>query len=515
MRNIAKVTLLSAGILLSLTGCQKGTTVNRGKNVTFKASTKTYETRTAFGDVVTENNLNYQRIDWVEGDKILVWSDNAVVKDELTHPSFSSNNTHIATYSITNVRAEGRKSVANIADLNGRGLQYLDDEDTKYAFWGLYPAGAVTGNPSVNNSTEFTLMDAQSGVEPDMNQAFMTAVALNTTADSPVELQFYPAFTTFEFDLEAGDDDSYSLEINKFTLESEGEGGTDLAGKFVATCTDGTWVYDCEDEGNSRLITVTFPQPLTISKNHPASFRFFALPQDLKNLRITFWTNEGTKTTKLMQKGSVDQNTGDGTYVTFAGTKYHKIKGLVLPAGMFFRYITLDLQVLEWQTTNMTGVSEEFPQSTQFAVTGAKNGTTDLNQGTNARQKWYFKPGETVTVTFKMMLPAGGTWELVPVGGEEGNEVAADASLFTIKNLSSGTATTNLYGPINNTGSTDVKIEITYNGTDTAQHCFHFLTYAYSGANKTGEKYSIDSETQLYDRGRGYHTFYVNSPLYN
>ena len=49
-------------------------------------------------------------------------------------------------------------------------------------------------------------MDAQSGVEPDMNQAFMTAVALNTTADSPVELQFYPAFTTFEFDLEAGDD---------------------------------------------------------------------------------------------------------------------------------------------------------------------------------------------------------------------------------------------------------------------------------------------------------------------
>ena len=60
MRNIAKVTLLSAGILLSLTGCQKGTTVNRGKNVTFKASTKTYETRTAFGDVVTENNLNYR-----------------------------------------------------------------------------------------------------------------------------------------------------------------------------------------------------------------------------------------------------------------------------------------------------------------------------------------------------------------------------------------------------------------------------------------------------------------------
>lgn len=515
MRNIAKVTLLSAGILLSLTGCQKGTTVNRGKNVTFKASTKTYETRTAFGDVVTENNLNYQRIDWVEGDKILVWSDNAVVKDELTHPSFSSNNTHIATYSITNVRAEGRKSVANIADLNGRGLQYLDDEDTKYAFWGLYPAGAVTGNPSVNNSTEFTLMDAQSGVEPDMNQAFMTAVALNTTADEPVELQFYPAFTTFEFILKGGDDDDYRLEISKFALESEGEGGTDLAGKFVASCPNGTWTYDCEDEGNSRLINVTFPDPLVITKGTEASFRFFAFPQDLTNLRITFWTNEGTKSTKLMKKGTVSQSTGEGEYMTFAGTKYHKIKGLVLPSGMFFSYITLDLQVLEWEAKNMSGTSEEFPQTTQFAVTGAKNGRDDLNQGESARQTWYFQPGQTVKVTFKMMLPAGGTWELVPMGGTEANPVEADASLFTIRNVSSGTPSTNLYGPINDSGSTDVTIEITYNGSDTAQHSFYFLSYAYSGANRTGEKYSIDSETQLYDRGRGYHTFIVNSPLYN
>ena len=514
MRSIAKAILLSAGILLSLTGCQKGTTVGGGKNVTFKASTKTYETRTSYGDVVTENNIKYQRIDWVEGDKILVWSDNAVVKDGLTHPSFSSNNTNIATYSITNVRAEGRKSVANIDDPAGRGLRYKEDSDDKYSFWGIYPAGAVSSNPSVNNSTEFTLYDTQTGVEPDMNQAFMTAVALDTDADKPVELQFYPAFTTFEFILEGGDDDNYSLEITKFALESEGEGGTDLAGKFVATCSNGTWTYDCEDEGNSRIIDVTFPEPLTVTKGTTASFRFFALPQDLTNLRITFWTNEGTKSTKLMKKGTVNQTSGEGEYATFEGTKYHKIKGLVLPAGMFFSYITLDLQVLEWETKNMTGVSEEFPQTTQFSVTGAKNGRDDLNLGESARQQWYFQPGQTVTVTFKMMLPAGGTWELVPQGGTEANPVESDANLFTIRNVSDGTSSANLYGPINNTGSTDVKIEITYNG-DSAQHSFYFLTYAYSGPNKTGEKYSIDSETQLYDRGRGYHTFIVNSPSYN
>ena len=61
MRSIAKTILLSAGILLSLTGCQKGTTVGSGKDVKFKASANNLETRTAFGDVITENNLAIQR----------------------------------------------------------------------------------------------------------------------------------------------------------------------------------------------------------------------------------------------------------------------------------------------------------------------------------------------------------------------------------------------------------------------------------------------------------------------
>ncbi|MBR3074154.1 MAG: hypothetical protein IKH11_00165, partial [Bacteroidales bacterium] len=97
----------------------------------------------------------------------------------------------------------------------------------------------------------------------------------------------------------------------------------------------------------------------------------------------------------------------------------------------------------------------------------------------------------------------------------EENPVEADAALFTVKNLSPDAASeSNLYGPINETSSTDVKLEITYNGTDTAAHSFYFHTYAYSGANRTGTKFNIDSETQIYDRGRGYHTFFVNNANY-
>ena len=510
MKTIAKSALLCAGILLSLTGCQKGATVGGGKDVKFQASTNTHETRISYGDEVVEGGTTYERLDWVSGDKLLIWSDNAVVREGLTHPSFTSNNTNIATYSIAGITTNGRKSIATISDPAGRGLRYLDDDSQKYAFWGIYPADAVTTNPSTTNSAVLSIPNSQEGNDPDMSKAYMTAVALNTQANVPVDLEFNPAFTAFEFTVET-DSEETSLEISKFTIESEGEDGSALAGIFTASCTNGTWAYDCSDEDNTYIITVNFPDKPTVKKGTPLVFRFFALPQDIKNVRITFWTSEGVKSTKLLLKG--------GDYVTFGGTLLHKIKGLVLPTGMYFSYITLDLQVLEWEATDIDGTSAEFPQTTQFSVTGAKNGRDDLGQGESARQTWYFMPGQTIEVHFKVMLPAGGTWEVVPMGGTEANPAPDDLNNFTITNVSpavNGVATvaTNLYGPIGQSGSTDVKLQITYNGTDSDVHSLYFLTYAYSGANKGGVKYSIDSDTQLYDQ-RGYHTFIVNSPDYN
>ena len=514
MKQISNIVLLSAGILLSLTGCQKGPGVEAGNNVRFNASTG-YETRTAYSGVRDENK-KIERIDWTAGDQIMVWSDNATVRKPGS-PYFAGND-KLAVYSIGSITASDEKSIATVNDNLGGGLVYPDD-NAGTTLWGVYPASAVTASP-VNNTVSFTIDAQQQLAEnantavstanpyvdyvPNMNQAYMLAYVSGAKSSATVELPFKPAFTDFEFNISTTLESDVTVTAVEITSTS-----TAVSGGFTATCSNGTWTYTIASDAGMTAKAVLPEGGYTINAQNPGlSLNVFALPQDLTNLKVTFYTSDGNKTLKLIDRDKT-------TWLTFAGTKKHRLNGIILPSGWTFKYITMDLQVLEWEVETIDGVSEEFPQTTQFAVTGAKNGTTDLNQGTNARQKWYFKPGETVTVTFKMMLPAGGTWELVPVGGEEGNEVAADASLFTIKNLSSGTATTNLYGPINNTGSTDVKIEITYNGTDTAQHCFHFLTYAYSGANKTGEKYSIDSETQLYDRGRGYHTFYVNSPLYN
>lgn len=516
MKKIANIILLSAGILLSLAGCQKGSETNHDNDRIVRFSASAGErTRTAYSGEVTNGK---ERIDWVEGDKIMVWSDNATVRPQGT-PYFEGNN-NLAVYNIGTISGNAEKSVATIEDPLGNGLQY-PEADPGSTFWGVYPASAVTSSP-VGNSVSFTIdaeqtlaandnTEAANDYVPDMNQAVLLAYVSGAKASaSSVELPFYTAYTAFEFDIKAKDLE-HPLTITAVEMTSE---TTALSGGFTAQCTDGTWGYTiAEDAG--KTVTVTFPgEGVTIDSESNVIFNLFALPQAITGLKVTFYTNEGPKSVRL--------TTSDKTsYVEFAACKKHKINGLILPSGWYFSYITLDLEVLDWEAEEIEGDSADFPQATQFSVSGdgVLNGYENLHVGGDVkdpyRQQWYFKTGQTVTVFFKVMLPAGGTWEVEVVGGTEETPVEADAALFTVKNLSPDAAKeTDLFGPINETGSTDVKLEITYNGSDTAAHSFYFHTYAYSGADKTGNKFNIDSETQIYDRGRGYHTFFVNSSLY-
>ena len=533
MRRITNIILLSAGVLLSLTGCQKGNEPQNSSDraVRFGASTAA-ETRTSFsGD---RSDGERERVDWSAGDKIMIWSDFAAVPEGRT-PHFAGN-PNLAVYGLTNIREDGSKSTANITNDTGNALHYPDG-DKECAFWGVYPAGAVTESP-VNNAVPFAIAAEQditlnsnttdlNSYVPDMQQAYMLAYADGAKESGPaVELLFKPAFTDFEFNITTKlekDLTIYALEITSET--------TALSGSFTATCNDGTWGFTVPSDDAKSVKAVLPEGGLTIPQNasddkKTLSLNVFALPQDLKDLKVTFYTSEGTKAMKLTIPG-------DKTKMkTFEGCKKHRINGLILPTGWFFNYITMNLKVLEWEAVDVTGDSGEFPQAFQIAVTGdgVKNGYEDCGLGDSDhkdpyRQQWYFMPTYTVgedavttvvTVTFKVTLPAGGTWEVEPVGGTEANPVPDDLSVFSIKNVSPGaTNPDQFYGPIGTYGSTEVKFEITYIGTDTAEHSLYFHTYVYSGGNKSGNKYNIDSETQLYDRGRGYHTFIVNSDTYN
>lgn len=527
MRKITNIILLSAGILLSMTGCQKGNEPQNSSDraVRFGASTAA-ETRTSFSGDRTDGQR--ERVDWSADDKIMIWSDFAAVPEGRA-PHFAGN-PNLAVYSLTNIRADESKSTANITNDTGNALHYPDG-DKECAFWGVYPAGAVTESP-VNNAVPFAIAAEQditlnsnttdvNSYVPDMQQAYMLAYAGGAKESGPaVELLFKPAFTDFEFNITTKlekDLTIYALEITSET--------TALSGSFTATCNDGTWGFTVPTDDAKSVKAVLPEGGLTIPQNasddkKTLSLNVFALPQDLKDLKVTFYTSEGTKAMKLTIPG-------DKTKMkTFEGCKKHRINGLILPTGWFFKYITLDLVVLDWEAKTVEGTSAEFPQASQFSVsgTGVLNGYTDIrhSQGDKDpwRQRWYFKDGQTVNVFFKVMLPANGTWEVEVVGGTEENPVEADAALFTVKNISPAvdddtpTVEDNLYGPMRQEGSTDVELEITYNGDPGEAHSFFFHTYVWSGPNRTGTKFNIDSETQIYDRGRGYHTFFVNNSLY-
>ena len=211
MKQFTNIVLLSAGILLSLTGCQKGPGVEAGKNVRFNASTG-YETRTAYSGVRDENK-KIERIDWSAGDQIMVWSDNATVRKPGS-PYFSGND-KLAVYSIGTITASDEKSIATVNDNLGGGLVYPDD-NAGTTLWGVYPASAVTASP-VNNTVSFTIDAEQQLAEnantaiseanpyvdyvPNMNQAYMLAYVSGATSSGTVELPFKPAFTDFEFNI--------------------------------------------------------------------------------------------------------------------------------------------------------------------------------------------------------------------------------------------------------------------------------------------------------------------------
>ena len=525
MKKIANIVLLSAGILLSLTGCQKGSEINNDSDnlVRFSASTGT-ATRTAYSGEIKNGK---ERIDWTTGDKIMVWSDNATVRTGGT-PYFSGNS-NLAVYTIGSISDSDEKSIATITDPQGNGLQY-PDANPGTVLWGIFPASAVTESP-VNNAVPFKIEAEQALTQnsstkayaPDMNQAVMVAYVSGAKAGASVELPFTPAFTDFEFNLGIPQDEedaaNYSVTITKVEFNST---STALSGGFTATCgTNGKWTYTfAEDDAMTVEATLPGNDGITLDKNNPnLTFNVFALPHDLTDLKVTFYTNEGTKTLKLIEKKT--SSTAADSYLTFEGGKKHKLNGVILPTGWYFNYITLQLEVLDWETENASADSQDLPQATQFVVVGAQNGYEDLHVGGNTkdpyRQQWYFRDGETVSFSFKIMLPVGGRWELEVYGGTEENPTDFNPNLFTI---TGGTATAansetgtvyNISGDMVDEGTTLVEVTITYKGTTGQAHSLFFKSYVY---DKNGNKFSIDSETQLYDRGRGYHTFFVNDSHY-
>ena len=489
-----KLFLLLAGATLLVAGCNKqnpfGGNYSRmpGDQVVFGVGAGSMETRTVYGDVKTENSKKIQAINWVAGDRIRVYSPDAT-RGNL------SNAAHWNDYTVTPVT--GTENKGTLACVQSPGLAWKDNGN--HTFYSVYPSPGTTEADVLDEYGVFSFtMPATQLVTDEMEYAFMTAAAkenAGVTGDA-VELDFYPAYTAFEFILKA----DQQVTLKSFTLSALGDGAPALTGAFTVTYNGTTPAY--ASTGTGKTITIADMANTVIDATHPASFKVFCLPQLLSHLKIQFtvrgqgWTKDETRSLLL--------NYADGSPVEFAARKIHKISGTM--QGLYnFKYITLEGQAVDWEAVEVTENSDKLPQTSQFYVSGVHNVYELHNtaEGKALRQTWILGDN-TATVSFKIFSPEGGSWEIVPQG-------AVDK--FTVN----GTTPATLSGSINtrtqeaSSGATKVTFTVSPNGASAGDQIW-FKTYVYTGADKTGDKISIDSETQLYDI-RGFHYFRIDDPL--
>ena len=235
----------------------------------------------------------------------------------------------------------------------------------------------------------------------------------------------------FQFNIKTESDKNFT--IKKVVLASA-DNTTKIAGKVAATiAAGGASTFAAISEG-STSVTATFDTNPAISSTNDVTFTVLTAPVET-GIVATFYIESTVNgvTTEIVKSATLKKKNGSAYEVMkFAPCKKYVINGLIIPTSAYFNDFTLKLEVLGWDEMTVAGSADEFPQVTQFSVSGegVLNGDTDLHLGGPItddnrqkdpyRQQWYFKNEHTVTVFFKVMLPAGGSWEVEPVDLPEG-----------------------------------------------------------------------------------------------
>ena len=330
-------TLMILALAVSASSCEK---LGLSREIRFRAATVVsggaIDTRTVYsGDVYSGN----ERIDWAAGDVIRVASDKAQTEG----------GEYYSDYIISgNPSAEG---IISKADLGASGEHGLEWGSGTHHFWGIYPSHTLTvsgGSASVTglsiSATQNIIDDAShktssstlTAFAPDMSSAWMLADAPGIAeSTSALDLDFYPAFTAFQFNIASQFD--ATITVTAFTLSSSDR---DIAGTFDATlATAGASTYD--NFSGSHDITVGFGTGVEITQSKALEFTVLALPREISNLSITFdFVVNGAAVSRSLALKTVSPD----AFITFPACKKHKFTGMVLPSGA----LKMTVGVAEW-----------------------------------------------------------------------------------------------------------------------------------------------------------------------
>lgn len=350
-RTIAALVLLCTVFVTA--GCEKW---SRSKTIRFTAATaveRATDTRTAYSGSVSEGR---ERIDWVTGDVIRLASDKAQTEGGLNY----------ADYVIADIPVpSGLHSITSLGASGDDGLQWGEGQGS-YQFWSIYPSHAITlpagtveglSIPATQdviaaNKTESSTLTS---FAPDMSSAWMLAYKAGVTEGaSDFTLDFYPAFTAFEFTLKSKDE--ATLTVKSFTLSST---STDLAGTFdVTAIADGGASTFGNFASGSSSVSVSFGAGVDVTQTKSLTFTVLALPQVLSNLSITFNIEKGGVASYRTLALKYADSAG-GAYIDFAPCKKHRITGLSLPGGSLM-LSALTVSAWDQVTTSAVDYSYEY-----------------------------------------------------------------------------------------------------------------------------------------------------------
>ena len=329
---IMKKALFFLAALFTLASCDfnefsQGSGV--GEPITFSANTyykNGIGTRTEYSGAFFGTDTQYERINWVDNDRLRIWA-----QTDATH-------TANADYNVESHQTDSNNEQNSNAKVKSVGDPLTWLSDATHTIYALYPSpttenvdeNKVSLNANVITATipATQVVTAASGsnvYKPDMNYAYMWA-ATPGTPGTDVTLAFKPLMTTFEFTVKTPDADG--IELSSFVLKTDDESPA-LAGDFTAAISDDLTSCPVTSVSNGqKSITVNFGD-VAIAAASSITFTIFALPQDLTHLTMQFNHKDGSVNEVAIKRRADADSPYE--FVTFAaGTKY-QITNIGLP----------------------------------------------------------------------------------------------------------------------------------------------------------------------------------------
>lgn len=332
---------LSCAALLTLASCveenlepvkpaQVGDEIIFGVRAGFEDSDP--KTKTEYGGKESEyvyNNKTYERINWVAGDMVEIYSPDAANNSQSFHYTVTKTNPPTSGDNGENSSYEGHlKDYAYLTRYGDAGIQWGAAET--HRFYAMYPSSVMwTANPdpevTVGSGVYMDYVDdspivhgiipivqtptkqiyeSSSGhwvVPADMKYAYMVARGEATKADASVALTFVPIVTAVEIELILDSPaDAYET-VDAVNIDYVQVIGNGIAGAFTADLSqwEGTAYPECiNSQDGSDVITIDVRDATQNSRTIPSggslTFTVFVRPgADIDDLNVSFF--DGTR----------------------------------------------------------------------------------------------------------------------------------------------------------------------------------------------------------------------------